>query len=86
MNKGDKVYYARILDKAGVYEVAELTIRTVESDYFVGTEERTKQAFLFDNNSLDNTVFYNRNSALNKVLNTEKDKTSILFEKYYEEY
>lgn len=86
MNKGDKVYYARILDKAGVYEVAELTIRTVESDYFVGTEERTKQAFLFDNNSLDNTVFYNRNSALNKVLNAEKDKTEVLYEKYYEEY
>ena len=86
MNKGDKVFYARILEKADIYEVAELTIRTVEKDYFVGTEERTKQAFLFSNNSLNNTIFYSRNSALNKVLDAEKNKIRILSEKYYEEY
>ena len=36
LTKGKKMYFARILPSANVYEVCDLTIRTVAETYFVG--------------------------------------------------
>ena len=47
INKGQIVYYARILPSVDIFEILELKIRTVEDDYFVGTDNNTQQAFLF---------------------------------------
>ena len=77
MTKGDIYYYARIHPAAGIYEVDELCIRTVEETYFVGTEKRTKQAFLFNYDELEEVVFLDRGNALALVKAAEaefKDK------------
>lgn len=77
MTKGDVYYYARIHPATGIYEVDELCIRTVEETYFVGTEKRTKQAFLFNYDELEETVFLDRTKALDLVKAAEaefKDK------------
>lgn len=87
MKKGDKLYYARILESVGMFEVIDLKIRTVEDTWFVGVDNRTKQSFLFGTKCLNNSVFLQRDEALQKVKNAEKHcKRRFSDEKYYEEY
>lgn len=92
MNKEDlrksmTLYYARIMPKVAVYEVDEVSVRTIEDTYFVATEKQTKRAFPFAYKDLDEIVFKDRKDALNKVKEAEKHKTKIVSEEtYYEEY
>lgn len=79
--KGQKVYYARIFETVGMFEVIDLKIRAVEDTWFTGTEQRTKQAFLFGMNAIGKTVFLDRQQALDlaidaqeKYKKTHKDK------------
>lgn len=80
MTKGDVYYYARIHPATGIFEVDKLRIRTVEDTYFVGTEKRTKQAFLFNYDELEEVVFLDRTKALDLVKTAEaefKDKKKL---------
>lgn len=86
MNKRDTVYYARIFPNVGMYELDELKIRTVTDEYFVGIEKRSKQAFLFQYSDIGKVIFTNRQDALNKVKDAEKNKKKTVTETYYEEY
>lgn len=86
MNKRDTVYYARIFPNVGMYELDELKIRTVTDEYFVGIEKRSKQAFLFQYSDIGKIIFTNRQDALNKVKEAEKNKNKTVTETYYEEY
>ena len=43
LNKGDILYFSRIIPKTGIYDVCELYIRTVEETYFVGIDKKDKQ-------------------------------------------
>lgn len=86
LKKKDIVYYARILPKSRIYDVLELTVRTVKDTWFVGIEKRNKQAFLFTYNDIDNIIFFNRKDALDKVLNAEKEAPETSDETMYEEY
>ena len=36
IEKGDKLYYTRIFPTVGIYDVCDLTVRTVTDTYFVG--------------------------------------------------
>ena len=73
INKGQIVYYARILPTVDIFEILELKIRTVEEFYFVGTDNNTQQAFLFSNKAINKTVFFERKDALIE----EKNKKNI---------
>lgn len=86
MNKGDILYWARIIPNVGIYDVIDLKIRTVEDTWFVGIDNRDKQAYLFNNLSIDKTVFVNREDALYKVIDAEENKPKKKFETEYEEY
>ena len=86
LKKKDIVYYARILPSSSIYDVLELSIRTVEKDWFVGIEKRDKQAFLFQTNELNKTVFTDRNIALKMVTDAEENKKEIKDEIFYEEF
>ena len=46
LNKGDTVYYARIIPSTGIYDLCELKIRTIYPDSFVGVDKHTKQALV----------------------------------------
>ena len=82
---GETVYFARILESVGIYEILELKIRTVEDSFFVGTEKSTKHAYLFGYSYLNKTIFSDRRKALKIVKEAEKNKTEISNEVYYEE-
>ena len=86
IHKRDTVYYTRIFPTLGIYDLEELQIRTVTDDYFVGTEKRTKKAYLFSYDLIDKTVFINRKEAVDKIKEAEKNKVEVSTETYYEEY
>ena len=86
INLKDKVYFARILPKVGIYDLCELTIRTVMDNYFVGIDKRDKQAHIFGYDRIGVDVFKERSRALEKIHIAEKNKKGELQETFYEEY
>ena len=86
IRKGIIVYYARILKQTSIYEVCELYIRTVEDDYFVGTDKHDKHAYIFSYNALNKYIFKERKTCLKTVLAAEKNAPKISLETDYEEY
>lgn len=74
LNKGDILYFSRIIPKTGIYDVCELYIRTVEETYFVGIDKKDKQAHIFGYDRINEDIFDNRKDALNKVQRAEKNK------------
>ena len=86
VHKKHILYYARAIPQTGIFEVCELIIRTVEDDYFVGSDKRDRHAYLLHYTDLDKIVFQDRKTALQKVKNAEKNKSTVKHETYYEEY
>ena len=86
INIGDTLYYARIMPKLDVYDVYELKVRTVEDTYFSTIDKRDKKSYLFYYNDIGKTVFINREEAVNKTKEAEKNKPKVSAETYYEEY
>ena len=86
LKKKDIVYYARIVKQTGIYEVCELSIRTLEGTYFVGTDKHDKKAYCFSYENAKDTIFINRRDALNKVITAQKLAPTINSETEYEEY
>lgn len=92
MRIGDIVYYAQIMPTIPIFEVLELKIRTINESnlndkWFVGTENHTKHAYLFEYDSINKTVFLNREEALKIVKQEEKKcKKRDNGERFYEEY
>ena len=86
LSKKDIVYYARIVPNSGIYDLYELSIRTVEDTYFVGVDKKDKRAFLFDYDAIGEYIFTNRKDALNRLKDAEKNKKEISNETFYEEY
>lgn len=86
LKKGQKVYYARILEPVGKFEVIDLKIRTIADTWFVGTEKRTNFAYLFGMDTINKDVFFDRNVALKLVLEAEANcKVKFTKEKDFEE-
>ena len=86
LKKKDVVYYTKIIPSCGIYDVYELRIRTVEDDWFVGIEKRDEHAHLFNNSDIEKTIFTDRNEAVRKVKEAEKNNMAASEETYYEEY
>lgn len=88
LKKNDIVYYARIIESSGIYDVLELKIRTVEEYWFVGIEKRDKKAYLFHgtyDTYIGKIIFTDRDSALNKVHEEERNRKDIENEEMYNE-
>jgi len=64
MEKGDIVYYCQVVPNCSIYEILELKLRTIENDYYVGVDEKTKQAQIFTPSMIDVYVFRHRSDAL----------------------
>lgn len=81
------VYFARIIPKVNIYDLCELSIRTIEDSYFVGTDKRDKHAYLLPYSSIGTSIFTERKEALLVVLEAEKERDSNeTMETYHEEY
>lgn len=71
IEKGMTVYYAQCMPNVGVFDLLELTLRTVEDTWFVGIEKKDKQAFLFSKKDIDKCIFFDRKDALMTVKEAE---------------
>ena len=83
---GVQIFWSRILESIGIYDLYDLTVRTIEADYFVGVDKKSKQSYIFPYSCINKTVFFNRDKALKKLKETEKTKKKVSNESYYEEY
>ena len=86
INIGDTLYYARVMPKLGIFDVYDLKVRTIAGTYFVAIDKRDKKSYLFNFTDINKTVFANREEALNKTKEAEKNKPKVSTETYYEEY
>ena len=82
--KGTIVYYAQILPTGDVYEVLTLKLRTVDKEarWFVGTDVKTKAAFLFNECDIGVAIFIDRKEALEKVKNAKKNRKERVLTTY----
>lgn len=86
LKKNQIVYYTRIIPSSGIYDILELKLRTIESNWYVGCEKRDKQAYLFYASDIGKIIFVNRDEALVRVQEAESHKKVISDETEYEEY
>ena len=68
------MFWARTHPQTGIYEVCELTVRTVYPECFVGVDKESKRAHIISYDECDETVFDDRNLAVKVVKEAEKDK------------
>lgn len=73
IEKGTVVYYSQCMPTVDVFEVLELTVRTVKDNWFVGIETKEKQAYLFYKKDVDRCVFFDRKDALMTVKEAEEN-------------
>ena len=75
LKKKDTVYYVRVIPSAGIYDLCELSVRTIEEDYFVGVEKQhDRHAFLLHNDRFGKTVFKDRKTALKALKEYKKSE------------
>lgn len=86
LKKKDRLFYARILPPVRVYEVCEVIIRTIKDTWFVGIDKRDKHAYLFYYKDIGSILFDDRETALSKVLEAERNSPKTIEEIDYEEY
>lgn len=92
MRIGDIVYYAQIMPTIPLFEVIELKVRTINETnsndrWFVGIDKHSKHAYMFESDSINNSIFLNRKDALQIVKREEqkcnkKDNDERLYEEY----
>lgn len=68
MQVGDKMYMCLVVPNCGIYDVLELTIRTVMDTWAVGVDTHTKQAYLFGYNMIGKYVFTSHGDAQEALL------------------
>ena len=73
-----KVYWTRIHPKLNIYDLYDLTVRSLYDTYFVTVDSKTKQSYLFSYDSIGKTVFINRGEALERVKEKEGDRNDEL--------
>ena len=85
--KGTIVYYAQILPTGDVYEVLTLKLKTVDKEarWCVGTDVKTKAAFLFNECDIGVAIFIDRKEALEKVKEAKKNRKERVLTTYCEE-
>lgn len=73
LKKKQVVYYARVVPNM-IYDVCELIVRTIDKDWFVGSDKRDKHAYLMPYSDFGKDVFFIRNEALKVVKEAEKNR------------
>ena len=73
IQKGDKLYFARIMPKFGYYEIHDVVMVTKYDDHCTVTETKTKQSFLLMNKDIANKLYIKRDDAL-VFLRAEENK------------
>ena len=74
ISKGTKVYWTRIHPQICVYDLYDLTVRSIYDTYFVAVDKKSKQSYLFSYDAIDKVVFFERSVALEILKEKEGEK------------
>lgn len=64
LQRGDNVYFVRVIPKLDIYELLDLHIVSIYDEYCTGADSKTKQTFLFSKNDYEQVLFLDRKMAL----------------------
>jgi len=76
---GQMVYWTRVHPSLGIYDLYDLRIRCVDTDWISAVDNKTKQAYLFPNSDIGRTVFEDRKQALKYVKDAKKNSNPVHF-------
>ena len=79
MEKGDMIYWARIMPQTGTYDVIDLKLRTVAETYFVGVDNKTSQAYPFAPKDIGEILFTRREDAVDAVKEAQEINKTVKF-------
>lgn len=72
LKKNDIVYYVRALKSADCYDLLELKVVNVYSEYCSDTESKSKQTFIFNRTKAEELLYTDRKKALHDLKELEK--------------
>ena len=64
MEVGGTCFFCSVVPACGIYECEELKVRTATDTYYVGVNDKTKQAMMFTPSMIGTYVFNNRYEAV----------------------
>ena len=77
LQKGDTLYFARILPSFGYYEIHDVVIVTKYNDHCTVCELKTKQSFIFGLKNLQEQLYVDREEALTYLKNKQKENKGV---------
>lgn len=82
LQKGDPLYFARVMPRSGYYEIHDVIMVTKYDDHCTVCELKTKQSFMFNQNDIYQRLYLNREEALEYLKEQqEKNKNMKVYSK-----
>lgn len=73
LQKGQIVFFARVLPNNEYYKVLNLKIISIHKNYCTGTDLKTKQTFPFDKTIAEKVLFTDKDAALQYLKSRKKN-------------
>ena len=77
IQKGDKLYFARIMPKFGYYEIHDVVMVTKYDDHCTVTETKTKQSFLLGMKDIESKLYSDKDKALTYLKDEQKKNKNV---------
>ena len=77
IQKGDALYFARIMPSFGYYEIHDVILVTKYDDHCSVCELKTKQSFLFNLKTLQEQLYVDREEALTYLKDMKKKNKDV---------
>ena len=77
IQKGDSLYFARIMPSLGYYEIHDVVLVTKYDDHCSVCELKTKQSFIFNLKTLQDQLYVDREEALAYIKEMKKKNKDV---------
>ena len=77
IQKGDQLYFARIMPSFGYYEIHDVIVVTKYDDHCCVCELKTKQSFIFNLKTLQEQLYLDRDEALAYLKKKQKENKNV---------
>ena len=77
IQKGDQLYFARIMPSFGYYEIHDVVVVTKYDDHCTVCELKTKQSFIFNIKNIHEQLYVDREEALTYLKNKQKENKGV---------
>ena len=77
IQKGDSLYFARIMPSFGYYEIHDVVLVTKYDDHCSVCELKTKQSFIFNLKTLQDQLYVDREEALAYIKEMKKKNKDV---------